>query len=45
MKSLMTVIVCSAALSACTGIKIENFENKKSTHIMVPKNWTVKNVK
>jgi len=42
MKSLMTVIVCSAALSACTGIKMENFENKKSTHEQQEENFHIK---
>ena len=42
MKSLMTVIVCSAALSACTGIKMENFENKKSTHEQQEESFPIK---
>ena len=42
MKSLMTVIVCSAALSACTGIKMENFENKKSTHEQQEESFHIK---
>ena len=42
MKSLMTVIVCSAALSACTGIKMKNFENKKSTHEQQEESFHIK---
>ncbi len=32
MKNLVMVIVSSVALSACVGVKIENFDSKKSKH-------------